>query len=389
MRDIAKSSITVVGVGGAGCRIADAVTDGVRAGAAVVAVNTDARVLEASRAATRLQIGATRTAGLGTGGDAGVGRLAAEDDVELIRGLFSETRFAIVVVGLGGGTGSGAASVILREARDAGALTLCLATQPCGFEGAAKAAAAESALDTLLKIADAVVVVPNDRLFESVGADDLAGAFRQADQTLGLCLCSLIKMIGEPGQINLDFADVRHIVRDSEGTCTIGYGEGTGDDRTGTAVAALLGSPLLEKGKVLSKAQSLLVSIVGGQDLTVKHVGQIMSELSSRVGENCRVTMGTAIDEDWRDRVTITVLASDRRSAMGEAKVAEAPVEYEKQAGKVPRRGRKKSKASQTQTILRLDTYGKGRFKDVEPTILDGEDLDTPTFVRRGIAIER
>jgi len=386
---MAKSVITVVGVGGAGGRIADVVADAVGAAAVVVAVNTDARALEESRAATRVQIGAARTGGLGAGGDASAGRLAAEDDVEMVRGLFSGSGFAIVVAGLGGGTGSGAAPVVLREARNAGALTLCIATLPCDFEGPDKASTARKALDAFLNASDAVITVPNDRLFESVGSADLAGTFREADRTLGICVGSLIKMIHQPGQLNLDFADVQHIVRSSGGTCTIGFGEGSGKNRAESAVAALLESPLLEKGRVVDKAESLLVSIIGGADMTVKDVGKIMSSVSARVREGCRVSMGTVVDESWQDRVTITVLASDRRVEERPAKVAEEPVEYEKQAAKPARRRRKKSQAAQAQTVLRLDTYGKGRFKDVEPTILDGQDLDIPTFVRQGIAVER
>jgi len=386
---MAKSGITVVGVGGAGGRIADVVAEAVGDAAVVVAVNTDARALEESRAATRVQIGAGRTGGLGAGGDASVGRMAAEDDVQMIRGLFTGSGFVLVVVGLGGGTGSGAAPVIVREARNAGALTLCIAALPCGFEGPERALTAQRALKNFLEASDAVIAVPNDRLFESVGSADLAGTFGKADRTLGICAGSLIKMIDQPGQINLDFADVQHIVRDSGGTCTIGFGEGTGRKRGDAAVASLLGSPLLEKGRVIEKAESLLVSIVGGPDLTVKDVGKIMSAVSSRVREGCRVSMGTVVDEAWQGRVTITVLATDRREAARPARVAEQPVEYKEETAKPSRRRRKKPVAAQAQTVLRLETYGKGRFKGVEPTILDGEDLDIPTFVRRGIAVER
>jgi len=385
---MANMDITIVGVGGAGCRIADRVVDALGDCAAVIALNTDTRALEDSHAATRLQIGASRTGGLGTGGDASIGRLAAEDDVELIRGLFPDTRFALVVACLGGGTGTGAAPVVLREAREAGALTLCLATLPCDFEGEQKRSEAHDALGDRRAAADALIVVPNDRLFESVGAADLEGTFRRADAAIGTCIGSLVKMIDQPGQINLDFADLQQIVRSSGGACTMGYGEGEGDDRSGAALAALLESPLLEKGRVLERSESILVSLVGGPDLTVKDVGKIMSALTAKAREGCRVSMGTVIDETWQGRVTVTVLAAEERLDKPVRKVAAPPVEYEAGSAKAAR-GRKKTRKSAAQTVLRLDTYGKGRFKDVEPTLFDGEDLDIPTFVRRGIAIDK
>jgi len=350
---------------------------------AMCAVNTDSKSLAASQATTKLQIGQGVTKGLGTGGDAQLGREAAEADVEMIRGLFPETDLVMLVVALGGGTGSGAAPVILETARSTGAMTMCFATLPFGFEAADRRERAGRALDNLREVADAVVVVPNDRLFESVDDGRVADAFDKADEVLAHGVSALCLAITRPGLIDLDFADVRRVVHVGQGICALGYGDGRGKNRAERAVAHLLGSPLLEKGRLLAEARSLLVSVVGGPDLTLKEVSEVMHGISAKTENGPEILMGTVIEEEWRNRVVVTVLASGSGTVAKTAEAGQAPEPGEKRTGK------KRSRLRQTQTSLRLESSGKGRFKNVEPTILDGEDLDIPTFLRRGISIDK
>lgn len=386
--------ISIVGVGGAGCKVIDRVTATPDEGTTLIAVNTDARALEDSRAMVKLQIGAARTRGLGSGGDPATGRLVAEEDLEMIRSLFPNVDLVLLVVGLGGGTGTGASPVLLSAARDAGAMTLCFATLPFRFEGGRRRAEADQAVSELRNLADALILVPNDRLSESVGEAQVAKAFEKADEVLCAGISSICRLLTAPGYISLDFADLKQVATGSGGACTFGYGTGAGKNKAEAAVAALLESPLLERGNVLAASGSLLVSIVGSSDLTLKDVTVIMNRITARAGRDDHLIMGTVLDESWQDRVGVTVVAEE---APASEPAAVAPTASDEQqpaepaaATPAPAGGRKKRKQAQLQTRMRLfDSTGKGRFKDSEPTILDGHDLDTPTFLRRGIAIEK
>jgi len=357
-------------------------------GPVAVAVNTDASALAKSRATTKLQIGAGHTGGLGTGGDVSLGRLSARDDVEMIRGVFDDVDLGFLVVGLGGGSGTGAAPVVLGAACDAGAMTLCFATLPFEFEGAQRRTQADEAIDSIREACDALIVIPNDRLFESVGQTSVRAAFRKADEVLSAAICAIWKLIIHPGFINLDFADLKKVVQNSGGVCAVGHGDGTGKNKAKAAVASLLKSPLLEHGEVIARARSLLVSIVGGPDLALKEIGDIMDALSSAASEGCHVSMGTVIDDGLGDRVTLTVLAAEEWAVepLPELAVSEPNAQAKSSTGPARRRRRR---SGPRQTKLKLDLSGKGRFKNVEPTILDGEDLDIPAFLRRGISIEK
>jgi len=385
MRDV---KIMVAGVGGAGSRIVERLVGALGAEVAVAAVNTDAAALAESRAATKVQIGASRTGGFGAGGDPNLGRLAAEDDGEMLRALFRGQDLVLLVLGLGGGTGTGAAPVVLGMARDAGAMTLCFVTLPFDFEGAQRRRLAEGALSGLREVCDAVIAVPNDRLLETVGDGTLAETFVRTDQIVSAGIRGICKLITQPGYINLDFADLQRVIRSSGGVCTFGYGDGAGQNRARTALTALLNSPLLEKGARVASAASLLVSVVGGGDLTVKEIKEIMAVITERASKDCHMAMGTVVDEDWQDRITITVVAADEWIAPPDAAAAE-PGEVPDMP-EPPARGRKKAASSPpTQGALELDPSGKGRFKGTEPTMMDGENLDIPTYVRRGIPIEK
>jgi cell division protein FtsZ len=383
-----ERKISIVGIGGGGCKIVDWIARSCPGGPSVVAISTDIEILSKSSATAKLQIGTVRTAGLGTGGDANLGKLAAEEDVEMIGSLFQGIDLIIFVVALGGGTGTGAAPVVLKAAREAGALTLCFAVLPFNFEGQQKKECAEQGVSALRDIADALIVVPNERLFEFIGIANVADSFEKADEVISDGVSSVWKLIMQPGFIGLDFAHLQTIVRNGGGVCTLGYGVGTGRDRIEVALKSIMEGPLLEKGEVISRARSLLVSIAGGSDLTLKEIDDIMKAISARKQKDAKLFMGTVVDKQVQDKIAITIIASEIWSAEPAVAQVEAKASENIEGGEKSRRGRP-ARAKDLQAKLKLEPTGKGRFKDVEPTVLDGEDFDIPTFVRRGISIER
>jgi len=376
------ADILVVGVGGGGSRVVDRLADGIAHGPAFAVVDTDARTVASVSVPARLQAGAVVTDGLGAGGDIERGRRALEEDVEKVRNLVAGKSLVIIVACLGGGTGSSGAGVVSRAAQETGAVTLCFATQPFSFEGAARGSAAQKAAAAIDDAVDILVLVPNDRLTEATGSVKLNDAFDRANRVLTSGIAAMWKLLTQPGYINIGLADVRQAAGRAGG-CGFGYAEGEGDGKAARVVEELLASPLLGGGAALERAGSLLVSIVGGPDMTLQDVGTVMDAISSRAPGHPNISMGTVLDEAWQNRLGILVLHSSAARRTGASSSAPSP------PGGKGRRGRRARKATHTQIDLRFDSDAKGRFRNVEPTILDGEDLDIPTFLRRGIEIEK
>jgi cell division protein FtsZ len=382
--------ITVIGVGGGGCRVVDRLSDFPVDGVMLAAVDTDLKSLSLCRATLKVQIGQRLTNGLGTGGDANLARQAASDDIDQLRSLCVGTDLVFVVTGLGGGTGTGAGPLVLNTARAAGAMTLCFATLPFDFEGRNRGEVARQAVNNLRDAADAVILVPNDRLFESVGESAVADSFHKADDVISMGVRSVWRLITQPGFINLSLSDLHKVVRRSGGVCTFAYGRGTGPQRTERAVMSLLQNPLLEKGDVIARARALLVSLVGGDDLTLKEIDDVMKMISKQTRPDADISMGTVIDPADSGAISITLLTSESLLEPEPGPV-EPPVsaeETEPEGGEKDRTSRFR-KRKELQTKLKFDASGQSRFKDTEPTVLDGEDLDTPTYIRRGILIEK
>ena len=373
--------VSVVGVGGGGCRAINHVGSGA-GGPAIAALNTDSRSLAESRAATKVQIGVEDGEGFGAGGDPDLGKLAAEHDVEMIRGLFTDTDVAVIVTSLGGGTGTGATPVVLETAHAAGVFTIVLATLPFGFEGENRKAIADEGLRAIVGAADLVCAIPNDRLFEAVDAKEVKVAFKKADEMLAGGVCSLWQMLVQPAFVGIDLADLTALASRTGAACWFGFGEASGVGRAQTAVGALLDGPVLEKGRTLRTGGAALICVAGSHDLVLSEVGDVMTAISKEVPDDCDLTMGAVINEKWRDRILVSAFVADRK------RVASSTGSKARAAVPSPKGGRKRKKRD-LQDKLKLDVSGKGRFKNVEATIMDGEDLDIPTFVRRGIQIEK
>ncbi len=391
------SRMLLVGVGGGGGNAVARMIAGWEGGPEAAAVNTDAQALSACAVPVRVQIGRNLTQGLGAGGDPAVGKLAAEDDTDILRELLSQADIVFIVAALGGGTGTGAAPMVARIAREEGALALCFATLPFDFEGERKRRQAEEGLRALRMHTDVVICLPNQRLFELVEQrTGLEDAFGTVEAMIGVGIRALWSLLQQTGIINLDFADLRHLVEHSHGECAFGYGVGEGPDKAAAAVADLLGSPLLDRGHVLARAGALLLNIVGGTDLTLVEVQKITSQLTKATRPDIRLFMGATVDEHWQGRLALTVLAaetwqdedaSDTRAGSAPPRMEVEELMEAQPATRTDAGLKRGGKAKVVQTNLNFDSADKGRFKNIEPTIYEGEDLDIPTFIRRGIKL--
>lgn len=382
--------IAVVGIGGGGCNALGCMSDHWVNGPTLVAVNTDAQALYAVQAPKRIQIGKKLTRGTGTGGDAELGRLAAEDDFNTLREVFAGIDLVFLVTALGGGTGTGATPVLARAAHETGALVIALATMPFEFEGAQRMSLARKCLAELQDQADVVIAVPNQALVATAGAGATAAeAFKQADYLISMGVFAIWKLLVQRGIMNVDFATLRTVARCSGGVSVFSYGEGKGPNRAADAVESAIHSPLVENGQALAVAESALVSILGGTDMTLREVETIMATIKDFCRQDAHLTVGTTIDQHWQDNLSVTIVASQFWRADSEP-AAEPPAAPEvEDAEKTAAAGKRKKRTKPTQGQLGFDAIGKGIFKDVEPTYLDGDDLDIPTFHRRRVAIEK
>jgi cell division protein FtsZ len=357
------------------------------ADASVVALDTDSRLLAETRATTKLQIGAAHTGGLGTGGDINLGRLSAEDDIEIIRSVFSnDPQLVVMVVGLGGGTGTGAAPIVLKAAHDAGAMTICFAALPFQFEGKQRDEQATQGVAKLRDHANALVLVPNDQLFELIGDASVAQTFERADRVVGEAICSLWRVISVPSYFNPDFADVQAMLTHCGGACRMGYGSASGANRADKAMRILTEGALLEGGRLLESARVAMITVAGGNDLSMQEVRQIHTQLTARFSEGCKVLFGTVIDEGMRDALTVAVLLSEEWISQSMKALKSTPLFLDDER---VLSGKAKVKSGDEQTSLSFEAPVYARFKGSEPTLIDGEDMDVPTFIRRRIAIER
>jgi len=304
-----EARIKVIGVGGAGCNAVNRMIEAGLQGVDFITCNTDEQALVRSLAETKLILGKTVTRGLGAGGDPELGMRAAEEDRQEIKNLLEESDMVFITAGLGGGTGTGAAPVIAELAKDLGALTIAVVTKPFAFERGRRMAVAEQGLERLRDNVDTLVGIPNERLLGVV--DDratLLDAFRMADEVLRQGVQGISDLILVPGLINLDYADVKTIMKDA-GTALMGIGTGSGDNRAVDAARAAISSPLLET--TVEGASRILFNITGSENLTLAEVEEAAQAISSAAdSRDANVIFGAVLDEKMGDEVRITVLAT-------------------------------------------------------------------------------
>ena len=303
-----EPELRVIGIGGGGVNAVNRMIEAEVSGVEFVALNTDAQSLNSSAAHVTHQIGADITRGLGSGSNPELGHQAAMEDYDRVKALLKGSDMVFITAGEGGGTGTGAAPVIARVARELGALTVGIVTKPFGFEGSRRMQAAEKGIEALSEEVDTLIVVPNNRLLSVLDKQtSMVEAFRVADDVLRQGVQGISDLITLPGLINLDFADVRTIMSDA-GSALLGIGMGHGDKRAVDAAHAAASSPLLET--TLEGARSILLSIAGGKDLSLWEVNEAAHTIQEAAHPDANIIFGAMLDEKLKDEVWITVVAT-------------------------------------------------------------------------------
>ncbi|MBI4435030.1 cell division protein FtsZ [Candidatus Uhrbacteria bacterium] len=302
------AKIKVIGVGGSGGSAINRMIRAKLRGVEFIAANTDLQSLHHNLASTKVHLGKTVTRGLGAGMDPEVGRRAAEESENEIRDVLKGTDMVFVTCGLGGGTGSGAAPLIAETARDLGCLTIGVVTKPFGFEGAQRRGIAEHAYDELRERVDALITIPNDRILSIIDKKtSLLDAFEIVDDILKQGVRGIAELITTPGLINVDFADVKAIMRDA-GSALMGIGVASGEQRAVEAAKAAVSSPLLEVS--IDGARGILFTVTGGPNLTMHEVHDAAQVITGSADPNAKIIFGTTIDESLKDEVRVTVVAT-------------------------------------------------------------------------------
>lgn len=414
---VAELRIKIVGIGGAGTNAVDGLRldDLGDAGRVeLAAVNTDAQALANSLISEKLVIGRSVTRGLGTGGEVEIGRAAAESDREAMARLIGEVDLMILVVGLGGGTGSAAAAILAELATKSDALVLAFATLPFSFEGGRRKRIAEESIGELRQLVHGLIPLPNDVLLQE-GEEDTSvlSAFAVADQWIGRGIKSLCAMLLKTGLINQDISSLRSVFRDRGGKTIFGTGIASGGDYVKAALDELFICPLLHLGDRPTQLDRILVNLIGGTDLGMAKVNEIVSQVAQRFNSREDIVFGAVIDESRSDGLEICVLG---KSGMESASVSAAGVATQNVAAAAARpappnelglepaiarspepprqvhqsklRKKKQSDASQEEFLFVEPEAQRGYFDRTDRNLYKEEDLDVPTFMRRGIKIK-
>jgi cell division protein FtsZ len=409
-------AVKIFGVGSAGVTMLDTLNRGDFAGAGFVAINTDALSLAASSAPVKIQLETKLLRGLGTGGDPERGCAIAEEQFATLKTACEGADVVFVVAGLGGGAGSGISPVLARAAKEAGALVLAFVTLPFACEGNRRQQQAQQGLDQLKSVADGVICLQCQKTFKLIDENtSVLDTFRITAGLLVESVRGVWCLLTRPGLIRIHFDDLCALVRDRHSESVFASVEATGPARAREVVEKLIAHPLLDEGRALAESGAVLVSLMGGKDLTMAEVNRVMEQIG-RHCERAQIIMGAAVDETLKNRLSVTVIAAKQNpvamelpplGASGDSSepmtsrgmtarpgsrcVSPSPgltPEQREQiltqhAGGRARKGGPKMRQAQ----LPLAIISKGRFDKSEPTIHKGEDLDIPTYIRRGVAL--
>lgn len=421
-----RIAIKVIGLGGAGANAVDRLKMENLDRLQMAVINTDAQALAASPVQDKVLIGASVTRGLGAGADPDLGRQAVESDREKIAAVVKDCDLVFLLAGMGGGTGSGAAPTVAEIAAEQGAMVIAFVTLPFSFEGGRRAKQADEGLHALRKVCDAVIPLSNDLLLQEAAEGETAlDSFARADEWIGRGVKSIWSMMFRTGLINLDFATLRQAFQTRGGKTLFGLASGAGEDPVAEALDNLKLCPLLATPEFARKADRLLVNIVGGTDLTLPRVNEIMTAVTEQFGRDAHVVMGAVIDETCQGRVELMVMgASDinsrvftpRRAPAARSRATEAPFapapaaagamemplglgELLPVADTVAKEepSRKTSPAVASQAAIRKaaaqaefvlgEHETRGSFEKSDRNLFEGQDLDVPTYLRRGLKL--
>ncbi|HTY37357.1 MAG TPA: cell division protein FtsZ [Bacteroidota bacterium] len=348
------AKIRVVGVGGGGGNAVNSMIDKGLVGVDFIAVNTDSQALERNKASQKIQVGKNLTRGLGAGADPTIGHRAVEEDREEIARALNGSDMVFVTAGMGGGTGTGGGPIVANIAKSLGALVVGIVTKPFNSEGKRRIGQAEDGIEELKKQVDTLIVIPNQKLLDIIDRHTpLMEAFDLANEVLHNATRGISELITVPGLINVDFADVRTVMREM-GDALMGSGVATGENRATEAAHAAISSPLLD-GVSIAGAQGILINVTGGKNMSLVEVDEATSVIHDAAGDDANVILGTVVDENMKDEIMVTVIAT------GFNKKAVAAKQPPKAA---------------TKLIDRIPS-GPG----------DLQKFEEPTFLRRGIDI--
>ena len=304
----AFARIIVIGVGGAGNNAVNRMIDENISSVEFYVANTDQQALSRSKATNRIVLGQQTTGGLGAGGNPEVGRKAAEESIDEIRKIVEGANLVFIAAGMGGGTGTGAAPVIAQAAKEAGALTVAIVTRPFTFEGKKRIANSVEGLNNLKDAVDAIIIVSNDKLLMVSGTAPISEAFAESDGVLAQSVKTVTDLILCPAVINLDFADVRNTLKDS-GISLIGFGMGSGPNRSQEAANNAINSPLLEAS--INGAQRAICAVTCGREVSLYEAQETVNRIIEAAGNSVDIKFGVSINEQLSDQILVSVIASD------------------------------------------------------------------------------
>ncbi len=322
--------IKVIGVGGGGGNALNNMIDQQLRGVDFIVANTDAQAIEHSKADIKVQLGTDLTRGLGAGADPKIGREAAERERDALREFLRDTDMAFITAGMGGGTGTGAAPIIAEVAKELGALTVAVVTKPFQFEGKRRMRQAEAGISELRKHVDTLIIIPNQKLIGAVGAKTpMLEAFRKADDVLLQAVKGIAELITHTGYMNVDFADVRAVMSETQGMAMMGSGVASGENRACEAAERAISSPLLEDVDIHG-AKGILVNITGNEDMTLAEYDEAVSTIHNMADEDANIICGMVYDKNSRDEMRVTVvatgLASEAAPPLTQVSTADAPI---------------------------------------------------------------
>ncbi len=385
------ANIKVIGIGGGGNNAVNRMINANITSASYVAINTDKQDLLMSNADQRLQIGEKITRGLGAGAEPEIGLKAAEESKASISEILKDTDLVFITAGMGGGTGTGAAPVVAQLAKEMGILTIAVVTKPFSFEGKKRMENAEKGLENLKKYVDTLVIIPNDKLFQLVPKDTPAvEAFNYADDVLRQGIQGISDLIVTPGLINLDFADVRSIMK-NKGLAHMGIGHGKGENKTIEAVRQAVSSPLLET--TIEGATGVLINVKGGMDLPLSQVYEAADLVKQVVDPECNIIFGSGIDDAMNDEVEITIIATgfnDGKNALTQDNLSRVKEEAEAFGGFKSKNlfgNVNNSSNNMTNNAFANQNYQFGGDHKITKTenssIFKVEDADIPPFLKK------
>lgn len=380
------AAIHVIGVGGAGGNTINSMVEADFKGIKFIAANTDAQALQESLAHETIQLGVKSTKGLGAGANPEIGRRAAEEDLEKIIESSKDADIVFITAGMGGGTGSGASTVIARALKERGVLTVAIVTKPFMFEGKRRGNIAEDSINALREEVDTLIILPNQKLIEIAGKDvSMIDAFSMINGVLSNSVKGISDIITRPGHINVDFADLRATMQ-NQGVAVMGTGRSTGPDRAKEAAMDAITSPLLENMNV-EGAQSVLLNITGGQNLGLHEIHEAASIIYEQADDNANIIIGSVIDNSLTEELHVTIVATgfqDQQLDIMNAAMQDAP---SKEDIKPATKEIKSAVLDRPEEAAKLDAPAEERNEvkaEEKPAVpATNQDLDVPTYLRQ------